>query len=378
MRMDFTLTVEQRGLIDATRALLSSHGSLSATRRLADSGESFDRDLWRLGAELGWPALAVAESDGGLGQQLVDLALVAIEHGRSLAPSPFIPTVVAADALARSDIHDRAAMLSPFVDGTATAAWAFAEHKRPWSIGGIQMRAEEQPDGFKLRGAKVSVQDADSARWLLVDALLSDEPARFVVPAESPGLSVTRQRSLDVTRAYFDVEFDNVVISRNALCSTGPRAVRDIEQSLAMTAVLACAELVGVGRELLEMTVDYVTKRVQFGKPVGTFQAVKHKCADMRIGVQGSTAATYYAAMAVGAQTADWRRAVSIAKAYASNTINDVAGEALQLHGGIGFTWEHDLHLYLRRARANSLLYGDSRYHREVLCSAAAEATSPD
>jgi hypothetical protein len=147
---------------------------------------------------------------------------------------------------------------------------------------------------------------------------------------------------------------------------------------LAMTAVLACAELVGVGRELLEMTVDYVTKRVQFGKPVGAFQAVKHRCADMRIGVQASTAATCYAAMAVDAQTADWRRAVSIAKAYASNTINDVAGEALQLHGGIGFTWEHDLHLYLRRARANSLLYGDSRYHREVLCSAAAEATSPD
>lgn len=365
--MDFALTTEQRGLVDATRALVGRKASLEEARQRIGTTEDFDADLWQLGARLGWASLAIPEADGGLGQQVIDLTLVAIELGRSLATTPFIPTVVVGDAVARSDLKERQKILKSLDDGSAVAAWAFAEYKQPWSPRGIQTRAERRSGGYVLSGTKVNVQDAGSARWLLVDALLDQQPARFVVSTDSLGLRFAAQKTLDVTRAYYDVELDFVSVPNDALCCTGPDASAAIRRSSLISTILVCAELTGIGQQMLDMTVDYVSSRVQFGRPVGSFQAVKHKCANMRIWVQATTAATYYAAMAMDAATADYARAVSVAKAYASDAINRVAGEALQLHGGIGFTWEHDLHLYLRRARANSLLYGDSTHHRERL-----------
>lgn len=365
--MDFALTTEQHGLVDATRALLSRKASLDKARQRIDTTERFDAELWQLGTQLGWVSLAIPEDHGGLGRQLIDLTLVAIELGRSLAPTPFIPSVVVSHAVARSDLKDRGKILRSLNDGSAIAAWAFAEHGQPWSVRGIETQAEKRSGGYVLRGTKAHVQDAGSARWLLVDALLDEQPARFVVSADTLGLRLAPQKTLDVTRTYYDVELDHVFVSGDALCCAGPDATAAIQRSSFTSTILACAELTGIGQQMLDMTVDYVTNRVQFGRPVGSFQAVKHKCADMRMWVQATTAATYYASMAVDAETAEQARAVSVAKAYASDAINRVAGEALQLHGGIGFTWEHDLHLYLRRARANSLLYGDSTHHREQL-----------
>ena len=365
--MDFALTIEQRGLVDATRGLLTRKASLEKAKQRIDATGGFDADLWQLGTELGWVSLAIPEGDGGLGRELIDLTLVAIELGRSLATTPFIPTVVVSDAVAHSELKERAKILQSLNDGSAIAAWAFAEHGQPWSVGGIQTRAEKRSDGYRLSGTKANVQDAGSARWLLVDALLDEQPARFMVSADTLGLRCAAQKTLDITRAYHDVELDDVSVPDDALCCAGPTATAAIQRSSFISTILACAELAGIGQQMLDMTVAYVSDRVQFGRPIGSFQAVKHKCADMRIWVQGITAATYYAAMAVDAGTADHGRAVSVAKAYASHAINRVAGEALQLHGGIGFTWEHNLHLYLRRARANSLLYGDSTHHREKL-----------
>jgi alkylation response protein AidB-like acyl-CoA dehydrogenase len=365
--VDFALTTEQRGLVDATRALLARKASLEKARQRIDSTEGFDADLWQLGAQLGWASLAIPEVDGGLGQQVIDLTLVAIELGRSLAATPFIPTVVVSDGVARSNLKEGPKILKSLNEGSATAAWAFAEPKQPWSARGIHARAEKRSDGYVLNGTKAHVQDAGSARWLLVDAVLDQRPARFVVATDSLGLRISAQKTLDVTRSYFDVELDSVSVPNDGLCCTGHDASEAIRRSSFIGTILVCAEIAGIGQQMLDMTVDYVTNRVQFGRPVGSFQAVKHKCADMRIWVQAITAATYYAAMAVDAATADQARAVSVAKAYASDAINRVAGEALQLHGGIGFTWEHDLHLYLRRARANSLLYGDATHHRERL-----------
>lgn len=365
--MDFALTIEQRGLVDATRAVLARKASLQKERERIDTGVGFDADLWHLGTQLGWASLAIPEDDGGLGRQLIDLTLVAIELGRSLAATPFIPAVVVGDAIAHSEFKDRAEILQSLSDGSAIAAWAFAEHGQPWSVRGIQTQAKKRSGGYGLSGTKAHVQDAGSAQWLLVDALLDQQPARFLVPADTSGLRYAAQQTLDVTRAYHDVELDNVLVPDEALCCTGPTATAAIQRSLFTSTILSCAELAGIGQQMLDMTVQYVTDRVQFGRPIGSFQAVKHKCADMRIWVQAITAATYHAAMAVDAETDDHVRAVSVAKAYASHAINRIAGEALQLHGGIGFTWEHDLHLYLRRARVNSLLYGDSIHHREQL-----------
>jgi alkylation response protein AidB-like acyl-CoA dehydrogenase len=372
--VDFELTDEQRGLVDSTRSLLAAKSSASRTRELIDSDAGIDADLWRHGVELGWPALAIAEDDGGLGQGAVDQALVAIELGRSLAVTPFIPNAVVADALGRSGMEQKAKLLQGISEGVLSASWAFAEYGQPWSAAGIGASAQRSGDGYTLSGAKVSVQDADTAQILLVDALLDGAPVRFVVPSDAPGVTITRQQTLDVTRSYCDVGFERVALDAESLCATGDLATESLRAGMRLNTVLLCAEMVGIGQRLLDMTVTYVKERVQFGKPVGSFQAVKHKCADMRIWVQASTAATYYAAMTLGSENHNADHAVSVAKAYVSDAVNRVAGNALQLHGGIGFTWEHDLHLYLRRARVDSALCGDARHHRELLCASLAEA----
>ncbi|BBZ21645.1 acyl-CoA dehydrogenase family protein [Mycolicibacter hiberniae] len=366
--MDFELTDEQRGIVDSTRSLLATKFPVETARNLIDTAHGFDPELWRRGTELGWPALGVAEDDGGLGQQTVELALVAAELGRGLGCVPFLPVVVAADALGRSDHAHRSALLPAICAGTVIATWAFAEFGRPWSAAGITTRAQRRPDGFTLTGSKVSVQDADSAQVLIVDAALDTGPARFVVPADAPGIRIERQQTLDVTRSYCDVRFDQVRLDASSLIADGDQAQCAITRSLLLATALTCAEMVGIGERLLAMTTEYVKDRVQFGRPVGSFQAVKHKCANMRIWSQASTAATYYAAMALDAAHPQADRAVSIAKAYVSDAVNRIAGEALQLHGGIGFTWEHDLHLYLRRARVDAMLSGDATHHRELLC----------
>lgn len=367
--MDFALSDEQKGLVDSTRSLLAAKSSIAATRNLIDGPDGFDAALWRHGVELGWPALAVAEADGGLGQQSIDLALVAVELGRSLASTPLIPTALVADAVGQSDNEQKAKLLQAICEGSLVASWAVAEFGRPWGPAGITTVARPHAGGYLLEGAKVSVQDADSAQVLLVDAILDDAPARFLVSTDADGVRIARQQTLDVTRSYCDVTLGQVKVDAAALLAQGDSAQRSLARTMQLSTVLTCAELVGIGQRLLDMTVGYVKEREQFGRPVGSFQAVKHKCAEMRIWVQASTAATYFAAMTLDSAHHDTERAAGIAKAYVSDAINRVAGHALQLHGGIGFTWEHDLHLYLRRARVNSALSGDARYHRERLCA---------
>ncbi len=366
--MNFELTDEQRGLVDSTRALLTSRSATGNARTLIDGGTRVDAELWRRGTELGWPALAIAEENGGLGQLCVDLALVAVELGRSLAATPFIPTVVAAAALGHGTGERNSELVAAIAAGTVTATWAFAEYGQPWSVSGIGTRARFDGTGYRISGSKVTVQDADTAGFMIVDALLDDEPARFVVPTDAAGVHINRQQTLDVTRSYCDVTFDEVAVGADAAFATGRSARDSLAATMRLHTVLLCAELVGIGERMLAMTVDYVKDRVQFGRPVGSFQAVKHQCADIRIWVQACTAATYYAAMALDSDQADAAHATSVAKVYVSDAIGRIAGNALQLHGGIGFTWEHDLHLYIRRARVNALLAGDSAHHRELLC----------
>ncbi|MGV0836891.1 acyl-CoA dehydrogenase family protein [Mycolicibacterium thermoresistibile] len=374
--MDFELSAEQRGLVDSTRSLLTSMGSATRARSLIDDGAGggFDDELWDRGVELGWPAVAIAEDDGGLGLQSIELALIAAELGYGLGTTPFIPVVVCADAVSNSAAVEEPKLLQSLSEGSLVASWAFAEHGQPWGPDGLTARAEAADGGFRLTGSKVSVPDADGAQLLIVDAVCDGAPARFLVPTDAEGVRIVRQHTLDVTRSYCDVSFDGVRLDGAALLDSGSAAEASLQRSVLLHTVLVCAELVGIGQQLLAMTVDYVKTRHQFGRPVGSFQAVKHKCADMRIWVQGSTAATYYAAMALDGAPEDAGHAVSVAKAYVSDAINQVAGQALQLHAGIGFTWEHDLHLYLRRARVNAMIAGDAAFHRERLCQMLEDA----
>nr|WP_090342255.1 acyl-CoA dehydrogenase family protein [Mycolicibacterium malmesburyense]CRL72650.1 acyl-CoA dehydrogenase [Mycolicibacterium malmesburyense] len=374
--MNFDLTDEQKGLIDVTRELLERQSSVASARALIDGPAGYDEQLWRKGAGLGWPALAIPERDGGLGQQVIELALVTVELGRGLATTPFLPTVVVADAVTRSTANRQAELLAALASGAQTAAWAFAEVGRPWSATGIQTTAARDNSGYVVNGAKASVQDADSAGTLLVDAVLDGRPARFLIPADTTGVKIERQHTLDVARRYCDVVLDGVTLDSTALLAEGAAAEESITRSGQLATVLTCAELVGISERLLELTVAYVKERVQFGKAVGSFQAVKHKCANMRIWSQSCTAATYFAAMTLDSEHHDSAHATSVAKAYVSDAANRLAGEALQLHGGIGFTWEHDLHLYLRRARVGAALYGDAAHHREQLFRAQVLASA--
>ncbi|WP_329551231.1 acyl-CoA dehydrogenase family protein [Streptomyces sp. NBC_00696] len=365
--MNFELGEEQAMLREASRALLSDRAPMTVVRASMDSSGDVDPELWRLTSDLGWPGLALPEEYGGSGQGLVELALLAEEIGRALARGPFLPTAVVGRAVAYGgSARLRDEVLPALAAGEGWATWAFAEPHAPWTLDGIRATARTDGDGIVLDGVKTVVQDAGGARWLLVTARHQGEPASFVVDRAAPGVTVRRQRVLDLTRAFHEVRLDAVRVPLDARLDGGPD---DIQALLDEASVLRCADALGVMERMLELTVEHTTNRVQFGQPIGGFQAVKHACADMALLVHGTRAATYYAAMAADAGTDDAARAACAAASYATAGTGEVAARALQLHGGIGFTWEHDLHLHLRRARADRVLHGDTAVHRERLCT---------
>ena len=377
--MDFTVSDEQRMLVESSRKLLARESPISRVRELADSDDDrgYDERVWQRGAELGWAGLLIAEEYDGLGRDLVDVALIAEEHGRTVQPGPLIGNTLAAVAISQSGRDDLCSQVLPLLaGGEAVAGWAFAEARQPWEADAICTAARDHADGYRLEGIKTAVQDADNARWILVTTRLGGRLAQFLVDRRAPGLLVRRQRTLDITRRLDEVALEDVVVAPSALLYVGEAAEAALAHQNRCGAVLISADNIGVGEAVLDMTVKYAKLRVQFGRPIGSFQAVKHKCATMRMWLQASKAATYYAAMAVAADADDAEEAASVAKAYTSSAIAALTSEALQVHGGIGFTWEHDLHLYHRRAKANQVLFGDPYLHHEQLAAALETATA--
>jgi len=370
--MDFELTDEQAMLREASRDLLTDRAATSVVRGQLETEVEVDPALWRLAAELGWPGLLVPEEHGGAGQGLIEMALVAEEIGRAVGRGPFLATAVVGRAVARGASETLAAEVLPaLAEGEAWATWAFAEPKLPWSLDGLRATARTDGDHVVLSGTKTAVQDADGARWLLVTALAEDGPASFLVDRDAPGVSVRRQRSIDLTRSFSEVRFDDVRVPVARRLAGG---AAEIQQLLDDSAVLLAAETLGTLDGMLQLTLDYVRVRVQFGRPIGSFQAVKQACSRMAEQVMGVRAATYSAAMAADAGADDAATTACVAASYSSSVAGEVAGAALQLHGGIGFTWEHDLHLFLRRAKADGVLQGDSAVHRDRLVNAVTAA----
>jgi alkylation response protein AidB-like acyl-CoA dehydrogenase len=374
--VDFELSDEQTMLRDASRSLLSDHSASGDVRSLIDTDIDVDPKFWQLATELGWSGLALPEEYGGSEQGLTELAVIAEEIGRAVGRGPFLPSVIAGLAVTRAATGAvKSEVLPHLAEGSASAAVALDEPRRRWSSGDVRSTATREPDGsFRLTARKTAVQDAGSARWIVVSAELPGETALFLVGRESTGVSVRRQSVLDVTRSLYEVVLDDVTVPAGELIGGADLAQRLYDDG----AVLTCADALGAGERLLAMTVEYAKVRVQFGRAIGSFQAVKHKCATMRMQLQGARAATYYAAMAADAGAPDASRAASVAKAYVSEAMSALAGEALQVHGGIGFTWEHDLHLYLRRIKVDEVLFGDPRTHQERLCALLLAARSLD
>lgn len=361
--MDFELTDEQAMLREASREMLADR--LTIDRTLVDRGaDPYDAELWRVGCDLGWTGLAVPERFGGTEQGLAELVLVAEEIGRAAAPNPFMATALVARAVARGGSAALpAAVLPALADGTA-ATLAMAEpggSGRPEDTGA---HAIPTAGGYRLTGAKTAVQDADNARWLLVTATIADRVGLLLVDQDDPGVRIRRQHGLDLTRSFCEVSFDDVAVPADRLLDGGPAAVRML---VGAAGVLTAADALGAMERMLAMTVEHVSTRRQFDRPIGTFQAVKHAAASMAIDVHATRAAVHYAAMAADAAAPDADRAAAAATSFAGTAARRVAGWALQLHGGIGFTWEHDLHLYLRRATVDAVLHGDPTVHDDRL-----------
>jgi alkylation response protein AidB-like acyl-CoA dehydrogenase len=365
--VDFELSEEQSMLRDVSRAMLTEHSSGPRVRDTVASGRDVDEKLWSMGAELGWTGLGVPEEQGGTGQGLVELCLVAEELGRAVTPGPFIPTALVGLAVGRlGSASPHLEVAAALADGSQRATWAVAEPGTDWTFESFDTTAAAGADDVLLNGRKTLVQDAGSADWLLVTAIEEGRPALFLVDRDAAGVGIRRQRVLDETRSFYEVRLDDVRVPAGHRMSGAAEEFRRLADA---ATVLTCADALGTGERLLEMTIEYVKVRRQFDRAIGSFQAVKHKVTDMLMLVRGTRAATYYAAMALDAGAPDASKAATVAKSFTSDAMSRLAGEALQTHGGIGFTWEHDLHLYLRRAKTDEMLYGDTAMHRERLVS---------
>lgn len=366
--MNFGLNEEQRALRDAARRFLAAEAPLSRTRRDMERPEGYDRALWQqMAAELGWAAIAIPEAVGGFGLGAVEIAVVQEELGRSLACTPFFATVcLAATAIRRAGTEaQQAEWLPRIAAGEVTATLAWVGHPRGWDARTFGATWETLDGGYCLRGILHAVIDGHTADLLVVGARGPDDAyGLFLVPADTPGLVRVSVGTMDQTRRVATVTLDNVVLPEGARMSGG---VETFGATLDEAAAALAAEQVGIAERCLEMAVDYAKVRRQFNRPIGSFQAIKHKLADLLVAVESARSAAWYAAWAAAEAPEELPVAASLAKAWCSDAVFKCAADNIQVHGGIGFTWEHDAHLYLKRARATESFLGDATWHREQL-----------
>ena len=360
----------QQLLAETTRRFLDDRAPVVRTRALLDDDRGWDPAVWRAGAELGWPGLAVPEAFGGMadddGPRVADLAVVAGELGRVVLPGPFLATCVTAAALAAEGRdHQRKELLGRLAAGELTAAWGFAADPALADASAPTLVAEATGDGVRVRGTQRFVAGAATAGVLLLTARQGDGWTQIVVPAGTTGVTVVPVQALDITRRLADVVVD-VTLPSAALLGVAGSAAAAVDRQLDLAVVLQSAETVGAAEHLLGITVDYARERLAFGRPIGSYQAIKHLLAELLLALEVAKAAVALAVRAVaGGDPVGSARAASAAKAAVHEACATVAEGCLQVHGGIGFTWEHDVHLYLRRVRGNEALWGSPAWHRE-------------
>jgi alkylation response protein AidB-like acyl-CoA dehydrogenase len=365
--VELELQDDQELFVETTRRFLEAESPLTHVRDLYEDPVAFEREYWRRGAELGWAAMLVPEELGGgsvSGAGLLDLVLVAEEMGRLVSPGPLLPVNVVADTLARSGRPDQQKTLATLVSGERIATWAFAEPSGRWDASGVALAATERDGGWVLAGTKSYVQDAAVADNWLVAARTGEGLTQFLVSAGTPGVTVRPLQSLDMSRRFGELEFADVSVDASAVVGRVGEATADVERQLQVALTLQNAETVGAVNRVYEFTLEYAKDRMAFGRPIGSYQALKHRFADMKVWLEACNATATASARAVQAGADDASKLVSTAKAYIGDRAPAIVQDCVQLHGGIGVTWEHDLHLYLRRVAQNAALYGTARDHR--------------
>jgi alkylation response protein AidB-like acyl-CoA dehydrogenase len=357
--MNFDLTDEQRMLQEAAREFLAARLKSETIRKLAESDDAFDESLWREMSELNWPGLMVSEEYGGQELGTVELAVLMEQLGYALVPGPIFSSILAGIALETAATDEqKERYLAPLAAGEQRGTLALFDTGHGWSPADVTLDPQQANGGFVLNGEKLFVLDAATADFFIVGAT---DDRRFIVERGADGVSVTPTPTIDTTRKQYAVRFDGVKVGEDAAFG-GPGAMAPARVR-AYTAI--AAELTGIAQRTLEMAVDYAKERKQFNRPIGAYQAVSHRCAQMLLETEGARSAAFYASWAVENEPETAALAASMAKAYASDAGTRVTGASLQVHGGIGFTWEHDLHLYLKRATSDAVMLGDARWHRE-------------
>jgi alkylation response protein AidB-like acyl-CoA dehydrogenase len=364
--MDFDLSKAQKLLQQSARDFFARECKPERVRELMATETAFDEGLWRAMADQGWMGLIIPEEFGGLGLSAVDLIAVTEEMGRACLPGPFLSTLWAAALIDRAGGEgQRKQYLEPIAAGDLKATVALLEENADWNPEAVEMRAEKDGKEYRLSGRKEFVTDAGVADVIICVARGDDGLVLLPIERGARGLKTTATPGIDATRKLYSVEFDNVVTPEAEALAFNTRTRVAIESATDVAIVALCAEMLGGMQWTLENTVEYAKTRQQFGKPIGIYQAVQHQCADMFLMTESARSATYYAAWAVSENDPSAKLAVSIAKAYCSDAAREVGNRGVQLHGGIGFTWEHNLQLYYKRAKASEIMFGDANYHRE-------------
>jgi alkylation response protein AidB-like acyl-CoA dehydrogenase len=371
--MDLSLNEEQQLLQDSARDFLRQECPTTHVRAMETDDIGYSPELWRKIAELGWPGLMFPEQYGGSGYTFVELCVLMEEFGRAVLPSPLHSCVLTfgLPILFAGSAAQQERYLSQVATGSLLGTLALTEPSASFEPSGISVRATASANGFVINGTKLFVANAHTAEVLLVAARTWDNGnaqngiSLLLVPGNAAGVEITPLQTIASDR-QFEVEFRNVQVGSEALVGTLHQAWPVIRKTLDHATVAKCAEMVGIAQVAFDMSVDYAKNRVQFGRPIGSFQAIKHKCADMVIDVDGSRFITYRAAWCL-AQGFEAAKEIAMAKAWTSDACRRVCAAAHQIHGGIGFTKEYDLQLYFRRAKLGEVIYGDADVHREVV-----------
>jgi alkylation response protein AidB-like acyl-CoA dehydrogenase len=367
-------SADQEFFRETTARFLAEFASVDELRRRRDDPAGFDLDYWKRGAELGWTSLLVSEDNGGgsiSGEGVVDLTLIAHEFGHAAAPGPFVTTNVVAAALNNAGGHDD--VLAGLLSGTSIASWCIGEPPRNDGLDTITTEIRVDGDEVVLDGVKRPVESGGDADHFLVTGCTQEGVTQVLVPASAPGVSVEDMRSVDLTRRFSTVQFDGVRVSRSAVVGDIGRAAANVERQLQLALVMLNAEMVGAMQHAFDMTVEWAFDRYTFGRPLASYQALKHRFADMKMWLEASHAISDSAAAAVQASAPEARELVSVAKAYIGHHGGELLQDCVQMHGGIGLTFEHDLHLYLRRVTVDRGLFGTPAEHRQRITAIAEE-----
>ena len=371
--MNFGLSESQRILKENARKFFINECPMAEVRRIMEETDhAFDAALYRKMAEQGFTGIIFPERYGGLGLGKVEMAVLLEEMGWALVPGPYFSSVLLAGTVIEAAGSEtlKQKYLTPLAEGSARGTLALLESSGSWNLDGISMKAR----GNVLNGEKLFVTDAGAADFLVVAARDGIEPVIVIVDANTPGVEITPLPAVDPTRKLYSVVFHS---AQGEILAQGRAAGEALDKALQIATAGLAAELTGGMQRGMEIAVEYAKTRKQFGKPIGTYQAVQHQCADMYVWTESSRSAALYAAWMLDSSEPAASTAVAVAKMYASDAAREVASRTIQVHGGMGFTWENDCHLYYRRAKASEVMLGDATFHRDRIAQQVVDAETP-